>query len=195
MITFNIEDHFPLFLLNDKNGYAMAKALEAGINAFFYVINQGVDCIADYDTMPEWRLDELAWETNCLYDQTAPIGKKREWIKNAMPIYRQYGTASAIRYYLSGFFDDVVVEENVDGHLFHFRVSLTLNDEWTPEKELFIRRIIETAKNARSVLDGIIMGTRGDLGIHTIEEGTFQVDFPMTSEELFTGTVPNDWVV
>ena len=61
------------------------------------VILSGVKCLADYETMPEWRLDEIAWETGCLYDYKADIDSKRQWIKNAIALYSIFGTPKAAK--------------------------------------------------------------------------------------------------
>ena len=79
MFVFDVTKYVPQFLLNDKNGYAMAKAIEAGINYMNTACLNGTKLIYDVDTMPEWRLDELAWEYNLVYDYTADIDVKRDW--------------------------------------------------------------------------------------------------------------------
>ena len=155
MFTFKAEHWVPKFLLNDKNGYACAKAIEAAMQSMNDIVLQGIKCINDYDTMPEWRLDELAWETNCLYDYTADVACKREWIKNAVEYYAKYGTPDAIVKYLSGIFDNVVVEEPQDygGDPFHFRVIVT--GEWSDAADDWAKKAVAATKNVRSVLDTI----------------------------------------
>lgn len=158
MFTFQCKQWVPQFLLNDKNGYAMAKAIEAAVQYMNDKIQEGLDCLTDYDSMPEWRLDELAWETNCIYDFTADVETKRLWIKNAGPYYRIYGTPSSIKKYMRSYsnFGEAAIEESWEyrGQPFHFRVIIQ-GDE-TPENEAWARKAIEQAKNVRSVLDEII---------------------------------------
>lgn len=191
MIDFRIERLVPLFLFNDKNGYAVAKAIEAALNAMNAVVQQGVDCVMDYDTMPEWRLDELAWESNCLYDYSAPVETKREWIKNAIPLYQIYGTLESIRHFLSGYFDGVDVEEApiYNGEPYHFRV--TVDGEWTDAKEAWARRAIAQAKNVRSVLDELRLGTRCNVAIMAEGAVLARFPYPFTSTGLYTGTIPD----
>ena len=190
MIQFRIEKLVPLFLFNDKNGYAVAKAIEAALNAMDSVVQQGVDCIIDYDTMPEWRLDELAWETNCLYDYSAPVETKREWIKNAIPLHAIYGTLESLRYFLSGYFDAVVVDEApiYNGDPFHFRV--TLDGVWDDAREAWARNAVAVAKNVRSVLDEIRAGTYCSLALTADGRILARFTYPMTSDTRQTGTVP-----
>ena len=126
MFTVDITKFVPNFLLADKNGYAIAMAFQAALQMMNDIISDGVDCVIDYDTMPEWRLDELAWELNCLYDYNADIEVKRDWIKNAIPYYRLYGTPQAITKYIGSYFDSIELEENwvYSGSPYHFRVTV-----------------------------------------------------------------------
>jgi len=155
MFTFDITRHTPQFILEDQDGYAVAKAIEAGMQAMNDAIEAGVKCITDIDSMPEWRLDEMAWEYNCLYDYHADIAEKREWIKKAITNYKIYGTPQAIVDFLKGRFGEAYVEENwqYSGDPFHFRV--TVSGEWTAANNAWAQKAINTAKSLRSVLDEI----------------------------------------
>ena len=155
MFTFDVQKWVPKFILGDKNGFALAKAIEAAMQQMNDIIKQGIDCLRDYDTMPEWRLDELAWETNCLYDYNAEIETKREWIKNAAEYYAKYGTVTATIKYLEGRFDTVNVNEwwQYDGDPYHFQVVVT--GEWSEEAAIWAEKAVGATKNVRSILDGI----------------------------------------
>ena len=78
MIDFSIMQLFPDFLLADKNGFAMAKAIEKALQIMCDTVQTGVDTVQNVDKMPEWRLDEMAWELGCLYDYNASIDAKRK---------------------------------------------------------------------------------------------------------------------
>ncbi len=161
MFTFNIERWLPKFILADKNGFALAKAIEAGLQALNDGALEGFNCLSDYDTMPEWRLDELAWEYNCLYDYNADIEVKRDWIKNASRFYLTYGTPAGIVQYLQGVYGSVSVEEASDygANPYHFRVIVT--GEWSQASDEWAKRAVEATKNVRSVLDNIIFNSGG----------------------------------
>lgn len=192
MFTIDIKKFTPKFILEDKNGKALAAAIEAGLNRMNAIIKQGVDCVNDTDTMPEWRLDEMAWETQCLYDYNANIETKREWIKNAIPYYRLYGTPQALYKYLSGYFDDIVLEESwvYGGEPFHFRV--TVEGEWTPDNEAWARRAIAAAKNVRSILDGLSIGCACTIGM-SVECGVLnRFTYPLTGAENWAGRWPQE---
>ena len=91
-ITFNIERLVPRFLLYDKNGHALAKAIEKCFQLASEAAQRGLDILKDPYKMPEWRLDEMALELNCLYDFNADVEQKRYWITNATKLYQVYGT-------------------------------------------------------------------------------------------------------
>ena len=153
MIDFDISKLFPKFILADKNGYAMARAIEAGLRYFLDRCQQGIDCVQNPDKMPEWRLDEMAGEYNLMYDYAADIDIKRQWIKDAIQFYSLYGTPEGVVKYLKAAFDTVNLEEwwQYGGDPFHFRVTVT--GEWSEKNDEWGKRAINSVKNARSGLD------------------------------------------
>ena len=152
----NVFQLFPRFILEDVDGYAMCKALEAGLNYFLEKCSDGLKLITDVDSMPEWRLDELAWEYNCLYDYTADVEIKREWIRNAYKNYRIHGTAEGVRQYLAIYFGESSIDEfwQFGGDPGQFNVSVT--GMRSDENEAWIRKAVAKAKNVRSELNNII---------------------------------------
>ena len=161
MIEFAVNEIFPRFILEDKEGYAMAKAIEAGLKYFLERCQRGLDILLDPDKMPEWRLDERAWELNCMYDFSADVEVKRGWIKNAEKYYSVHGTPAAIYNYLTPYFDAVSVEEawQYGADPYHFRVTVT--GEWNEANDEWAKKAVATAQNVRSVLDGIIFNSGG----------------------------------
>ena len=81
MFQFDIQKWIPKFVWNDRNGHALAMAINAGLKMLNDSAAVGLKLINDYDAMPEWRLDELAWETNCLYDYTLQSRQKDNGLK------------------------------------------------------------------------------------------------------------------
>ncbi len=187
MIEFDIRQLVPQFLMRDKNGYALSKALEAALQVMIGVVHTGVMLMDNVNEMPEWRLDELAWEYNCLYDYKGSITEKRKWISTAMPIYRIYGTLKAIYTYLEGVFDSIEVEESwkYDGHPYHFRMTVT--GDWTREKREWATMAISTAKNVRSVLDNIAVGSKCDILIAAQAGMVAKVLYPLAGEYMLCG--------
>ncbi|MBQ7214316.1 MAG: hypothetical protein IJS25_07280 [Bacteroidales bacterium] len=168
MLTFNIEEWVPRFIYNDKNGHAIAKAIEVALRRMNDIVARGLACVTDFDAMPEWRLDELAWETDCVYDYTADIETKREWIKNASRFYLNFGTRTGVTQYLNGAFESASVEEAdaYGGEPYHFRVIVT--GVWSDEADAWARTAVAATMNARSVLDNIIFNGGGtELELYT----------------------------
>ena len=174
MITFDLAKWVPKFLLADKNGYALAKAIEAAMNSMNEKIQEGVDTITDPDKMPEWRLDEVANEYNILYDPTADIEDKRSWIKNAFATYRLYGTVAGLKQFLGAKFTTITIAEwfrSESGVPFHFNVSV--DGEPTPENQAWALKAVETVKNARSVCDGVFFSSDTvDTNLYLVAEVT-----------------------
>lgn len=183
MFEIHIEQLVPKFILADRNGYALAKAIEAGLNALNAGALKGLETLSDFDSMPEWRLDELAWEYACPYNYRADVDVKRVWIKNAAIYGSLYGTPRAIVEYLGGLYERVTVEESQEygGDPFHFRVLL--EGDWHDANIPFVQSAIEDIKNVRSVLDGIRPGTRFMVGIMGQSEAA-RFNYPLT------GTIP-----
>lgn len=181
MMEFDISELIPRFILQDRNGYALSKAIEAGIRAFLETLNNGLDALGDVDKMPEWRLDELAWEYNIPYDYNAGIHIKREWIRNVHALSRLYGTPEGITKYMEGYFDSAILQESWEygGEPFHFRMLFP--GTWTPENVKWATTAIEIVKNVRSILDSYTFTseTRKNLfagcAVYTKEAGTFQI--------------------
>lgn len=194
MIDFSIHQLFPDFILADKNGYAMAKAIERALQIMCSTIQTGIENVKDIDKMPEWRLDEMAWELGCLYDNNANIETKRRWIKDATPLYSAIGTPQAIYNFLEGFFDQVELEEywQYGGEPFHFRVSVS--GEWNVENESWMRRAVAASKNVRSVLDDMALGSGTTIIIHGEGSVLGRFRYPMTGDGLYAGTLPDESV-
>ena len=192
MFTFDVTKFVPRFLLNDKNGYAIAKAIEKGMQIMNDTVQQGVNVVIDVDVMPEWRLDELAWEYNIPYDYTADVEVKRGWIRNVYTLSRLYGTPEGVVQYMAPFFDGAAVQEawEYNGDPYHFR--MVFPDEWTPEKIAWATTAITTVKNVRSVLDGFQFERdwRCDLfhgcGIFGRESGTYHVPAQIIEGDYYT---------
>ncbi|NLV58676.1 MAG: hypothetical protein GXY67_07880 [Clostridiales bacterium] len=191
MMEFKIEQLFPRFLLRDKNGYAIAKAMEAGLRAMDAVMDTGLATLSNVEDMPIWRLDEMAWELGCMYDHNGDLTAKRRWIQAALLYDRVLGTPQAILNYLEGLFLTAEVEESslYGGEPFHFRVSAS-GEEWTSDKEAWARRAITAAKNARSVLDDFSVGCMHKIVVEGDGEANGRAVYRITGERLRSGTVP-----
>lgn len=192
MIEFDIKSLVPAFIMQDKEGYAMAKAIEAALKYFLEHIQQGLDCIQNPEKMPEWRLDELAWEYNIPYDYTADIEIKREWVRNAHTLSHLYGTPEGIVQYMGGYFDEAALEEawQYGGDPFHFRVLF--GGSWTPEKVAWATRAINMVKNVRSVLDSYTFIGKW---LHDLYAGCALYTHEAVTYHVPVVVIENDWYI
>lgn len=157
MIDFLIEELVPHFLLADKNGYALAKAIEAALNYYVKAVKQGLEIIDDVERMPEWRLDEMAWELGATwYDYTADIETKRAVISGAEEYYNRLGTPSAVERIINDVYGEGTVEEwfEYGGEPYHYQVNTTNNSAIFENRAKFLE-LLELTANVRSVLDNI----------------------------------------
>ena len=194
-MSFNVERLIPRAMLRDKDGYALAKAIERAFEIVDEAVQTGIDIIQDPEKMPEWRLDELAQELGCLYDYSAPVEKKRYWIRNATELYNIYGTPQAIVSFLEGSFAGVDVEEfwrYSGGQPYHFNVVIT-GAEFDAERIAWVRKVVDRVKNVRSVLDNVAVEQVAEI---TVSGETDAFDMPalFVSEETYVAAdQENDW--
>lgn len=169
MFKIDIKKLVPQFILDDKNGYALAKAIEAGAQMMNDIVGQGVKCVTDYDTMPEWRLDELAWETNCLYNYQADIEEKRRWIREAIPWYKSYGTPEAVKKLVKAILGDGDVKEwfEYGGKPYSFKIVAYPTISFENGIDGYFLKMLQKAKNVRSCMDGIDIHNAVDIKLHT----------------------------
>ena len=193
-ISFNIERLVPRFLLADRNGYALAKAIERAFQIVAEAAHHGIEIIKDPYKMPEWRLDELARELGCLYDNNGTLEQKRYWIINATYLYSVYGTPQAIYNFLEGYFQTVQVEENWEygGDPFHFRVTVSGGD-YSADKIAWAQKAIMNVKNLRSVLDDVTIDNSAEI-IVTGGFDWFPVPYFFDPSEITSGNGIETWL-
>ena len=184
MIDFDVTQHLPKFILRDKNGYAMAKAIEAGIKYLNAKAEEALSIVINVDSMPEWRLDELGWEYGILYDSFQPVEVKRKWIANALEMYKKYGTKDALYEYLVAVFDTVKLEEASEygGSPYHFRIKV--EGEYSTGNRDLIYKAIDTVGNVRSICDGITYAAiEADPVVYYAGAGAVSVEIVNTAQE------------
>lgn len=161
MLDFNVVRWAPKFILRDKNGWAVAKAIEAALRLANSAIEDGVRCITDYDYMPEWRLDEVAWELGIFYDYAADIETKRATVKAGAAVYRLLGTKAGVLQALRAGYEHFDMQEWFDygGEPHHFRVELTNEGGYDFGTLGEIDRIVAYTKRLSSVFDELIVTT------------------------------------
>lgn len=112
----------------------------------------------EIDKLPEFLLDFLAHEKHVdFYDNTLPIDKKRELIKNSPMLHRKKGTPWAVEQAVSTIFGDANVEEwyEFDGQPFHFAVELKPVGNF--KNADMARMLVLAYKNKRSRFDDFVI--------------------------------------
>lgn len=185
-IEINIERLLPRHILNDRNGYAMAKAIEHAFQAIADAAERGLEIIHDPQKMPKWRLDEYANELNCLYDYDGTLEQKRYWIEYAVYLYTVYGTPQAIYNFLEGYFQNIQVEENWEygGEPFHFRVTIS-GGGYDAAKIAWAQKAILSVKNVRSVLDDVTFDSSSEILVSAATD-YFPVQYIYAAEDELT---------
>lgn len=172
MIQVDISHLVPAFLMNDRNGYAIAKAIERGLQIFCKVVQDAIDTAIDVDKMPEWMLNELAWEQNIeWWDLDYSLEEKRKTIKDCRNVYLTIGTKAAVETAISAIYPDTKVSEwwEYGGDPFHFKLLLNATYEnIDPKKHSRVLQKLDCYKNLRSVLDDIEYFDAGATSMHYV---------------------------
>lgn len=152
----DITNLVPNFILGDKNGWALAKALEKMGEIAHGIIQEGIDTALNVDKMPEWRLDEVAREENVFwYDFNALISVKREIIKNAGATYALLGTKTGAENAAKDYCGDARIEEwfEYGGEPAHFRIYTRNSDACETVNEMIAS--VNSVKRLSSVLEAV----------------------------------------
>ena len=156
MGTIDITNLVPNFILGDKNGWALAKALEKLYEIVHEKVQEGIDAAINIDKMPEWRLDEVAVEENVFwYSFDAPVEAKREMIRNAGRTYAMLGTKTGTENAIKDYCGDARIEEwfEYGGEPAYFRVY-SRSREAAENADVIVASIAEV-KRLSAALDGI----------------------------------------
>lgn len=181
MMNVAIERLVPRFIMRDKNGYAMAKAIEKCVQIVTEAAENAMATFGDVDRMPSWRLDELAREWNMIYDFNAYITDKRRWVKNAWSSARYLGTPEAVAQHVGQMYMHVEVQEwwEYDGEPWHYRLIVDPMDAMIKPIPGVVEDTAVRAGNCRCVFDGV----------YKLYESTIMIDpswnWPQTDSGLY----------
>lgn len=149
----------PAFLREDRNTWALAKAIEHAVGQFLNDVRTADLYLTDVESMPEWALDEYAYGNGVhWYDVDASLYRKRMWAMDAKTMRRCLGTREGVERLIRGVYDKGVVEEWFDygGEPYHFRIRVY--GETGSETMTWAKAAADTAKNCRSILDSFSFG-------------------------------------
>lgn len=159
--SLSLLDILPANLLADKKVAAAAQALDAELQAVTRATVETMH-LPRLEVLPEAVIDLLAWQWHV--DFYEPIGMdietKRKLVKESIAWHRIKGTPAAVEKVVTAAFDSASVMEWFEyeegaGEPYHFRLTTTDTMHGSDSYKEMIRAI-ESVKNVRSVLDGII---------------------------------------
>lgn len=184
-ISHGLLDCVPRFLLDDRNAYALARTMDVLLRKLLDDIERADDCLTNPGKMPEWALDEYAYNNGLVwYDKSADVEIKRRWVAEAHKIRNYIGTKEAIRYLLLGIYDSCDVEENWEygGEPFQFRV--TVSGRWDKHGDEWTRKVVESVKNLRSTFEELSVGSTDRIEIRARGEAVTYIRFPICGDML-----------
>lgn len=184
-IEHGVLDCVPKFILDDRNGYALAKTIDTLVSRLCKDIEEADAYLTDPNQMPEWALDEYAYGFGLVwYDKTADIETKRRWVLDAHKMRHCIGTKDAILHLLLGIYDNCDVEENwqYGGEPYHFRV--TVSGAWDAKGDTWTRKVVDAVKNLRSTMDELSVGSTAKIEVQAASEVTALIRFPLCGEML-----------
>lgn len=157
----------PQFMRNDD----AVRGLAAGIDSIVPQLAADIEKLSTWDRiddLSEAELDELAWELNVLwYDTAAPIDVKRNVIRNSDEVYKKLGTKWAVENVITTYFGDGYIEEwfQYGGNPGCFRVYST-NPTISESKIAEFMNILNKVKRASAQLDGIYITLTGQMNMY-----------------------------
>ena len=131
------------------------------------------------DNLPEWELDEIAWEWNLFwYSTNAPIETKRQLIKTGLQVWSKLGTKWACEQVITAYFGEGYIREWFDymGEPGRFRVYST-NPAITDEMLGPFLDVLGKVKRGSAHLDGIYITLTGEMFLHAgvgVQEVTYE---------------------
>lgn len=154
--SLSLLDILPDNLLADKQVAAAAQALDAELQAVTAATIEALH-LPRLDELPETVIDLLAWQWHVdFYEPGMDIKAKRAMVRQSIDWHRRKGTPSAVEEVAAAVFGKAKISEwfEYGGEPYKFRIDLDAQGV-SDEKIKSIIRLIESAKNTRSALDGI----------------------------------------
>jgi phage tail P2-like protein len=168
-------DLLPPSLADDEHVQAIAAGLDDELQALIAAL-PGAAILPNIATVPERILDLLAVELSIdNYQQSYTLAQKRALVAVAVIVHRHKGTPSAVRQEVEAIWGDgMTLQEwfEYGGAPYHFRLIGASGFAGVEQQTAWIAAVSNT-KNARSVLDGVVVTAEES---HTIYAG-FAVHF------------------
>lgn len=163
----SVLDLLPPNLKQDPDMIAASKAVD---NEFILVVNETKNCIIlpRIDELGSDLVDLLAWELHVdFYDPTLTLEIRRQLVKNSSKWHMRKGTPAAVEELIQTVFGDGEVQEWFDygGAPYMFKV-ITCNASTTGDQAEQFIKALNSVKNARSVLEEIIISLSGEMNLY-----------------------------
>lgn len=146
----------PLFMRRDE----ASNGISQGVNQFVRDIDRFSPILRKWDqirNMTHEQLDEMAWELNVLwYDTAASLETKRRLIENSDKVYSRLGTKWAVEEVVQSYLGDAGVREfwEYGGKPHYFKIYSD-NPSITADMEMLFLRVLETVKRKSQWLEAI----------------------------------------
>ncbi|MCM1187608.1 MAG: phage tail protein [Lachnospira sp.] len=145
------------------------------------------------ESVDEKYLDYMAADCRVLfYNSSLAPEVKRKLIANSQYWYMKLGTSAAMEEMINIVFqnNDTSIEEwySYAGEAFHFRIAVS-SAVTTVEMSEFLKYVNEV-KNARSILDYLVLQSRSTLVLHNDSDFS-RLSFEPCSNDFFCGTAPD----
>lgn len=144
------------------------RGLSKGVEALVAPIVDGLSGLSLFDAidvLPEWVLDELAWELNLIwYEKDASLLTKRDLVKNGIKVWSKLGTKWAVENVVTAYFGEGYMKEwfEYEGEPGHFSIYSS-NPTVTNEKLQMFMWLLERIKRHSAKLDNIYITLSGEM--------------------------------
>lgn len=188
--------NFARIITDDRNGRAMARALDAAAEYFNARVQAGLEQLYDVDKMSERRLDDVAWEYSLpWYDYNADIETKRRVIKSMRKTLMTIGTPRAVAEVVSSILGGtarLTEWPEYGGQAYHFRI-ISSDTVLSLNERAKLYAAINTVKNVRSVMDEMVWAyvSNGDVYVAGKAFAAFKYESRVnraSAESIFTVT-------
>lgn len=163
----SIVDILPESIKSDPKALNAARAIDDQLKTISALAGQAT-FINRIDSLPSEWVDELAYQFNVgFYDPTLPLSQRRQLVKTALSIHKKRGTPAAVEELMTTIFGDGIVEEwfEYGGQPGFFRVITSNFSATTDQADRFLL-LVDSAKNARSWLDSVVIRLVEDTNVY-----------------------------
>jgi phage tail P2-like protein len=156
MANYGLLDIMPDNLLEDNNVRNITEVIDKALKDI-YPETSIPALISRIDELDGETLDLLAWQWHVdFYDGALTLEQKRNLVKTSIDQHRKKGTKAAVEQMVSIVYDSGQVKEwyEYEGEPYHFMVQVgnaTINESEIAR----VINLVNSAKNARSVLEGV----------------------------------------